>query len=35
MWFFIFVSSIVDEVMALADSDLIPATPATSLIKLI
>ena len=33
MWLFIFVSAI--GVMALADLDFVPATPATSLIKLI
>ena len=35
MWFLIFVSAMFDEVMALADSYLVPATPATSFIELI
>ena len=34
-WFSIFVSAIFDGVMALADSNLVLATPATSLIELI
>ena len=34
MWFFIFVSAIFNGVTALADLDLVPATPATSCIRL-
>ena len=34
MWFLIFVSDIFYQVMALADSYLVPATPATSFIEL-
>ena len=34
MWFLIFVSAISDKVMALADSYLVPATPATSFTEL-
>ena len=34
MWSLIFVSAILDEVMVLADSYLVPATPATSFIDL-
>ena len=34
MWFLIFVLAIFDQVMALADSYLVPATPATSFIEL-
>ena len=34
MWFLIFVWVIFDEVMELADSYLVPATPATSFIEL-
>ena len=34
MWFQIFVSAIFDEVMAIADSYLVPATTATSYIEL-
>ena len=35
IWFLIFVLPIFDGVLALADSDFVPATPATSLIQLI
>ena len=34
MWFLIFLSGIFNKVMALADSNLVPATPATFFIKL-
>ena len=33
MWFLIFVSAIFDDVMALADSHLVPATPTISFIE--
>ena len=35
MWFLIFVLAIFDQVMALADSNIVPVTPATSFIELI
>ena len=34
MWFLIFVLAIFDEVLALTESNLVPATPATTFIEL-